>query len=210
MTPYEAWVHRLRAWVADPIGTRLDDLPLLRADDYNRQTMTRFATHLDTALRESMDRWQRTLENNVSQATSTHDLSSALIRLRTGLARQFRLTQHPGLPPELRRIFGEQMTRSIERLQQQLEQAFGHDDGRSTSNRAQRDQLLRMVREAPLTGAIGLAAGPDAPERPAPAPLAVPPLSAVPPNAANVAPPRSVPTRRHRLVSPVQPLEPQQ
>lgn len=205
MSPYEIWVFRLRQWVIDPVNTRLDDLPAIRAEDYTVDTMTRFAGHLRSSLEESMACWQATLARNVGQASSAYELTTVLIRLRTTLARQMRLTQHPGLPAEFRQVFGDQTARSIERLQSDLEKTIGHDDEGSTSRRTQRDSLLRAVREAPLTAAITLGYEKPSADLITPLPSPAPYDGDVAPAPAGTMP--FLQQRRYRIVRPITPPE---
>ena len=136
--------------------------------------MARLIGHFREALQESMRRWSRALEENVGGARTPHDLQTGLVRMRGGLSRQLQLTRHPGLPPEIRRIFTGEMESAIAGLQTQLEETISRGTSATTTDRAHLDQLLRIVREAPLTAAIGMSTNDIDHARPAPQPLARP------------------------------------
>lgn len=151
---YERWVTGLRAWRDDP-GTDLSGLPVLTSASFTPATFDRLFSHVQAALQAVMDGWNRRLNAVLeSAAGDPHLIGRALVGMRAELGRRLQFARHASWPAEIRAELEAGAERDIRHLQAQLERNVAQQQGRTGSDRATVELMLRIVRENRLTAIL--------------------------------------------------------
>jgi hypothetical protein len=153
-TDYERWTLGLRAWRADP-STDLSGLPALQMDSLPPAAFTRLLRHLNEAVDEFMKRWHDQFIATTANVRDEREIARVLVDARSRFAPRLRLAAHSGLPEPIRQQLRAHAEIELRSIQGQLEDsAKSMSSSGASSVRSDRDMLLRLYRENPLTAVL--------------------------------------------------------
>jgi septum formation topological specificity factor MinE len=154
---YDQWAAYLETWAA---GARDhgEHLPRLREQDFPSDGWERIGNRLTGALSQRLKGWAEALTRAVGECGSEFEVGRALAQARDGLREARRLTQHPGLPPEMREKLLQIVDRQVESAQNELERQV--DRMRRAGTRPEHvEARLRTLRDNRLTAVLAEQAG---------------------------------------------------
>jgi hypothetical protein len=154
---YDRWATFLEHWGrGEP--ARPEDLPALVAEELAVDAWQRLQVRLLDAMEARTTSWADALLAAMAAARDEFEVSRALAQSRLGLAAVRALSDHPGLPANLRTQLLGLVDGKIRSVQQSMEDQLRHPGAHGLDARAA-DTRLQTVRDNPLTAVVDAAPG---------------------------------------------------
>ena len=143
----------LRAWGATP-DVSLVGLPVITETTFDPDTFNRVMERIHEAQVAFMARWSTRLSDGMGRARTPHELALELVRARGALQPRVELVTHPSLPEPVRSALRAGFVGDLANLQGQLEQNALTSDQATRTDRADRDRLLLVFKQNPMTSLL--------------------------------------------------------